>query len=120
MHNPFSQPHTAGQWLVRSVCWLVVLVGGGLLVSNWVLETPYRQKTPDEPLFFLSFAVAHGLLWWQALPGLRATSKEAAWLEVLAFVWLVGLVIFQLLGLALLLLLLAAPFFYNPETFTYL
>ena len=117
MRNPFSPACTPGQWLLRSVCWVVVLVGGWLLASSWVLEEPYNQKTPAEPLFFLSFAVSHGLLWWKALPGLHAAKKDVSWLEMLAFLWLVGLVIFQLLWLGLMLLLLAAPFFYNTENF---
>jgi len=99
------------------MCWALVIVGGWLLVSNWILEAPYNQKTPDEPLFFLSFAVAHGLLWWKALPGLHTVRKEGSWVEMLAFVWMVGLVIFQLLWLGLMSVLLAAPFFYNPENF---
>jgi len=118
MNNPFSQPHTPGQWLLSSVCWVAVLVGGWLLVAVWILDVPYNEKTPDEPLFFLSFFVAHGLLWWKALPGLKASEKEGSWLEIIAFSWQVGLVAFQLLWLGLLLLCLSAPFFYNPENLT--
>ena len=118
MNNPFSQPYTPGRWLLRSVCWVAVLVGGWLLVSAWVLEVPYKEKIPDEPLFFLSFFVAHGLLWWKALPGLKASEKKGSWLEIIAFSWQVGLVAFQLLWLGLILLCLSAPSFYNTENLT--
>lgn len=115
MRNPFAKPRTPGQWLLGSVCWTVACVGGWVLISTWVLEVPYDQKTPDEPLVFLSFIVAYGLMWWKALPDLKATEKDASWLEMLAFVWQVGLVAFQMLWLGIILLMLSAPFFYNPE-----
>jgi hypothetical protein len=84
MRSPFSNPQTPGQWLLGSVCWTTVCVGGWLLIAAALIEVPFSQRTPDEPL---------------------------------VFVWLVALVVLQLLWLGVMLLLLAAPFFYNPENF---
>lgn len=117
MRSPFSCPHTPGQWLLSSVCWAIVGIGSWLLSTAALIEVPYNQKTPDEPLVFLAFIVAHGLVWWKALPGLHRMEKNSSWLEMLAFVWQVLLAAFQLLWLGVMLLLLAAPFFYNPENF---
>lgn len=116
MRNPFAKPYTPGQWLLGSVCWTVVCVGSWVLVSNWTLEVPYNQKTPDEPAIFLSFIVAYSFIWWKALPGLRATETESSELQMLAFLWQVVLIAFQMIWLGLMLLLVAAPLFYNPET----
>ena len=103
--------------MLGSVCWTTVCVGGWLLIAVALLEVPYSQRTPDEPLIFLAFVVAHGLVWWRALPGLHRVKKDSSLLEMIAFMWLVALVILQLLWLGVMLLLLAAPFFYNPENF---
>ena len=114
MHNPFAKPHTPGQWLLGSLCWTATCLGNWLAISAAVLEKPYHEKTPDEPLFFLGFAVAHGLLWWRAVPGLKATETGGSSLEMLAFAWLVRLVAFQLMSLIIELLTLTSVIFYEP------
>lgn len=114
MRNPFAKAHSPGQWLLGSLCWTMVCLISWLAIGAAVLEKPYDQKTPDEPWFFVSFAVMHGLLWWRAVPGLRATETDASSLEMLAFVWLVGLIAFQLISLAVMLLTLASVIFYEP------
>lgn len=117
MRNSFAKPETTPQWLLGSVCWTVACVGGWLLLGKWVLDVPYNEKTPDEPLLFVGFVVASGLLWWKAIPGLAATKTTNSWLEILAFCWLCCLVLFQLIWLGLIWLLLLAPYLYNSENF---
>jgi hypothetical protein len=79
-----------------------------------VLEAPYNQKTPSGSLFFISLAVAHATIWWKAIPGLKAVEKGASWVEMLAFAWLVVLVAFQLIWLAIMLIMLAPVFPCDP------
>ena len=115
MRNPFAKPHTPGQWLPGSVCWTVACVGGWLLLGKWALDVPYKQKTPDEPLLFVGFFVAYGLLWWKGVAGLRINPSNSDWSQIAAYCWLCILTLFQLLWLGIVLLMLTAPYFYNPD-----
>jgi hypothetical protein len=116
VQHPDMPPVSPGKWLLNNVFWTVVCVGGWLLVNTVVLAEPYDRKTPDEPLLFLGFVIAHSLVWWRALPGLRAV-EEGSTLEMIAFTWQVALVAFQLVWLGIMLLILAAPLFYEPYSF---
>jgi hypothetical protein len=79
-----------------------------------VLEAPYNQKTPSGFMFFIGFAVAYATIWWKAIPGLKAVEKGTSWAEMLAFTWLVVLVVFQLMWLIIMLIMLAPAFPCDP------
>ena len=81
------------------------------------MTAPYDSRTPNEPLIFLGFVIGHSLVWWKALPGLNSVENEGYTLEMIAFVWLVGLVAFQLFWLGIMLLIFIAPLGYEPYSF---
>jgi hypothetical protein len=114
MHNPFAKPETPGQWLLSSVLWAVGCCGIWLAISAIVLEAPYNQKTPSGPVFFISFAAAYSMIWWKAIPGLKAVETGASLLEMFAFIWQIVLIAFQLIWLIIMLVLLISPWFYDP------
>ena len=114
MNKAPTPPQTPGHWLATSICWTLGGVGSWLALNAAVLDKPYAEKTPSAPLFFLGFAVLHGLLWWRAAPGLVTDRETNSWVGLLAFVWLVGLIVFQFISLAVMLLAFASAFFCEP------
>jgi hypothetical protein len=78
------------------------------------MREPYDSKTPDEPLFFLGFVMSYLMVWWQALPGLGPGKNRGSTLEMVAFTWQIGLVVFQFIWLVIMLIIFTAPFFHEP------
>ena len=112
--NPLAKCPTPGAWLLNSMAWTVACVGGWLLINTVVLTEPYDSRTPSEPLFFLGFVVSHSLVWWRALPGLSPVKNQSSTLGMIAFTWQVGLVAFQIIWLAIMLVVLNASLYYKP------
>ena len=113
MNQAPAPPPTPGRWLATSIGWTLGGVGSWLALNAAVLDEPYTEKRPAAPLFFLGFDVLHGLLWWRAAPGLVTDRETNTWVGLLAFAWLVGLVLFQFSSLVVVLLAFASSFFTN-------
>lgn len=108
---------SVGKWLRLSICWTGACV---LLctVFNVLLRRlcPTLSAATSGAAFFGSVAVAHCLVWWQAVCGGDAIIQREerqntfTWTRLAANVWLVGLTVFQLFSLFELLL---AALFWN-------
>lgn len=106
MRNPFAQPRTTGQWLLGSVCWTVVCVGGWLLADHLLVQG-YPVADDKLNLALGCFGLAHVLIWWRVVAKVKyvaANSIAADLLVVLAFLWWLVLLVFQLASLPLVLL----------------
>lgn len=108
---------SVGEWLRLSICWtgacvLLCVVFNALLYRLF----PTLSAATSGTAFFLSAAVAHCLIWWQAVFGgdtiIEREERQNAftWTRLAANVWLVGLTVFQLFSLFGLLL---AALFWN-------
>jgi hypothetical protein len=103
---------TTGEWLRLSISWTVacslVCVIFNLLLNRLF---PTLSAATSSNALLLSAAVAHCLIWWQAVFGgdaiIQREERQQAftWTRLAANVWLVGLTVFQLLSLFGLLLL---------------
>jgi hypothetical protein len=109
MHNPFANPYTPGQWLLSSVCWTVVCVGGWLAFNytqGFLLQELGVPTGLDFVLAFVSFFLAQVMLWRHAVRGFKPEAHTPLKLKVFALLWRVGVFVFQLLWLGVGLLLL--------------
>jgi hypothetical protein len=103
---------SAGEWLRLSIGWTAACLIG-CAVFNLLLgrALPALSNEASSNAFLGSTAVAHCLIWWQAVLGGDATirheerQQDFTWTRLAANVWLVGLTALQWLSLFGLLLL---------------
>jgi hypothetical protein len=105
MYNPFAKPHTPGQWLLGSVCWLVCCVGSWCGSDYLLLKSYPAGGGPVLPVFGC-FCLAHLLIWRKVVVGNRAVldpaqSPAAGFQLVAAYLWWLVVVLFQITCLLL-------------------
>jgi hypothetical protein len=106
MHNPFAKPHTLGQWLPGSICWVVACVGGWCAVNAWIQTWTGRHNgSPVTLALFSSFLVSHLLIWKKVIASgkvlLDAESLSPIVVVILSHLWMLVLLLFQVVCLLL-------------------
>lgn len=103
---PGYPPPSAGAWLRLSMAWTAACLlgcGGFNLLLRQLLPT--LSEVAGSQALLASAAVAHCLIWWQAVLGGDAIiryeerQQDFTWARLAANLWLVGLTLFQLLCL---------------------
>jgi hypothetical protein len=103
MQNPFSKPHTPEQWLLGSVCWVVLSVGSWVLLV-WLLSQSALAAelavSASIPAFWISYAVTL----WRSVVGARdfihSPKAHMSLLGILGICWIILLSVYQVLGFA--------------------
>ena len=106
MLNPFAKPHTLGQWLPASACWLTACGAG------WYASYALVQKWTGVPngatvalTLFSSFLVGHLLIWKKVIASgkalLDAESFSPLVVVLLSHLWMLLLLLFQVVCLLL-------------------
>ena len=113
MQNPFLKPYTVPQWLLSSMCWVGICLGGFLACSRGTVALISNEYAMLFVVFGGAIAVCV-LMWRQVISTgwgiIRQDSGETATVKLvdnLAVVWLallfvgfiisVGLIVFRLL-----------------------
>ena len=63
MRNPFAKPHTPGQWLLGSVCWVAICLLSWAGLTYCIADLSYEYRTLQPTLLLLSFVPIYGLVW---------------------------------------------------------
>jgi hypothetical protein len=106
MHNPFAKPHTLGQWLPGSICWVVACVGGWCAVNAGFQAWTGRHNGDSVALaLFSSFLVSHLLIWKKVIASgkalLDAESLSSIVVVIISYLWMLLLLLFQVVCLLL-------------------
>ena len=106
MQNPFAKPHTRGQWLPGSACWVIACgagwYAGYALVQKWI---GVPNGATVALTLFGSFLASHLLIWKKVVASgkalLDAESLSPIVVVLLSHLWMLLLVLFQVICLLL-------------------
>ena len=106
MHNVFAKPHTIGQWLLGSICWLACCVGGWCASDYLLLKgSIHHSNGNDGPvlLVFGCFCLAQWLIWRKVLAAGRpmldpAQSSVTGFQLAAAYLWWLVIVLLQIIS----------------------
>lgn len=109
MHNPFLKPHTPGQWMSGSLCWLVICLTLWAIPNYFliVVGVPYQYKEHEAMLLFVSFIGPYVLIWRKGILAFPSNTAPFGWAHLVASWWEIILVGICLLWLILVLFCIA-------------
>jgi hypothetical protein len=115
MRNPLVKPHTVGQWLLGSVCWVTICLLSWAGLTYCIAYLPYEYRPLQPALLLFSFVPMYSLVWKKAVLSPVLTSARLSVINCFIVLWITALITMQIVWpfFELFLLAFSGPFTSN-------
>ena len=107
MRNPFAQPHTPVQWLIKSMCWTTVCLLSWASVAYCSERLSAEHQSLKLIFLAVSFAPVYAVVWKKAVVAPVLAAARFSPINWVVVAWLIVLITTQIICALLELVLLA-------------